>query len=340
MNARIPPTALDTTQALTDVKSFAVLEPKADGFRHYFSSDSQLPPAEALVEKANYLTLSVPEMAVLVGGLRTLDANTAGVKHGVFTSKPGTLSNDFFVNLLDMGTAWSPASPANEVYEGRDRKTGAVTAVNILLGDSNLQLQAYAAPLSGGLWEDIRSGLVEGLERSGSHGAVVDGPLGPEIHARMPRTGQLGADQARAKTAPVRFIGIDGPRWFLRAVISGPAAVDREKAGLMYALLKATVVHRDEVPREPRSLLPLHLLLRPIVALSVAASFAIAVAMFGAIIYIPVFAQGVIGVNATNSGLILMPLMLGFIICGILERQVVNRGLRRCAGVPSVHRCQ
>ena len=98
-----------------------------------------------------------------------------------------------------------------------------------------------------------------GLEKSGSHGAVVEGPLGPEIHARMPRTGQLGADQATAKTAPVRFIGIDGPRWFLRAVISGPAAVDREKAGLMYALIKATVVHRDDVPREPRSLLPLEL---------------------------------------------------------------------------------
>lgn len=162
-------------------------------------------------------------------------------------------------NRVDMGSIWVPGVGGMQMRLESDRKTGAVTAVNILLGDSNLQLQAYAAPISGGLWKEIREGLVGGLEKSGSHGAVVEGPLGPEIHARMPRTGQLGADQATAKTAPVRFIGIDGPRWFLRAVISGPAAVDREKAGLMYALIKATVVHRDDVPREPRSLLPLEL---------------------------------------------------------------------------------
>lgn len=162
-------------------------------------------------------------------------------------------------NRVDMGSIWVPGVGGMQMRLESDRATGAVTAVNVLVGDSNLQLQAYAAPLSGGLWEDIRSGLVEGLERSGSHGAVVDGPLGPEIHARMPRTGQLGDGQGEARTAPVRFVGVDGPGWFLRGVISGPAAVDREKAGLMYALLKATVVHRDEVPREPRSLLPLHL---------------------------------------------------------------------------------
>lgn len=162
-------------------------------------------------------------------------------------------------NRVDMGSLWVPGVGGMQMRLESDRNTGAVTAVNIVVGESNLQLQAYAAPISGGLWEEIRAGLVEGLERSGSHGSIVEGPLGPEIHARMPRTGQLGADQSAAQTAPVRFIGVDGPRWFLRAIISGPAAVDREKAGLMYALIKASVVHRDEVPREPRSLLPLHL---------------------------------------------------------------------------------
>ncbi len=141
------PGRMDTTQALTDVTSFAVLEPKADGFRNYFSSDSQLPPAEALVEKANYLTLSVPEMAVLVGGLRTLDANTAGVKHGVFTSKPGTLSNDFFVNLLDMSTRWEKSAKQEGLYEGFDRKSGALkwtaTPVDLIFG-SHSELRAVA----------------------------------------------------------------------------------------------------------------------------------------------------------------------------------------------------
>lgn len=162
-------------------------------------------------------------------------------------------------NRVDMGSIWVPGVGGMQMRLESDRNTGAVTAVNILLGESNLQLQAYAAPLSGGLWDEIRQGLVAGLEKSGSHGAVVEGPLGQEIHARMPRTGQLGAGQQQAQTAPVRFVGVDGPRWFLRAVISGPAAVDREKAGLMYALIKATVVHRDDVPREPKSLLPLQL---------------------------------------------------------------------------------
>ncbi|WP_462417407.1 DUF3710 domain-containing protein [Kytococcus sp. Marseille-QA3725] len=162
-------------------------------------------------------------------------------------------------NRVEMGSIWVPGIAGMQMRLETDRATGAVTAVNVLLGDSNLQLQAYAAPISGGLWDEIRTGLVEGLEKSGSHGAVVEGPLGSEIHARMPRTGQLGDGQGKARTAPVRFVGVDGPRWFLRAVISGPAAVDREKAGLMYALIKATVVHRDDVPREPRSLLPLHL---------------------------------------------------------------------------------
>ncbi|WP_337879580.1 catalase/peroxidase HPI [Rheinheimera sp.] len=141
------PGRMDTTQALTDVQSFAVLEPKADGFRNYFSTDSQLPPAEALVEKAHYLTLTVPEMTVLLGGLRALDANTAGVKHGVFTSKPGTLSNDFFVNLLDMSTRWEKSAKQEGLYEGFDRKTGALkwtaTPVDLIFG-SHSELRAVA----------------------------------------------------------------------------------------------------------------------------------------------------------------------------------------------------
>lgn len=132
------PGRMDTTQALTDAKSFDVLEPKADGFRNYFSKESLLAPTEALVEKANYLTLTVPEMTVLVGGLRTLDANTAGVKHGVFTSKPGTLSNDFFVNLLDMSTRWEKSAKQEGLYEGFDRKSGkakwTATPVDLIFG--------------------------------------------------------------------------------------------------------------------------------------------------------------------------------------------------------------
>jgi catalase-peroxidase len=141
------PGRMDTTQELTDVNSFAVLEPKADAFRNYFSSDSMLPPAEAMVEKAHYLNLSVPEMAALVGGLRTLDANTGGVKHGVFTSKPGTLSNDFFVNLLDMSTRWQKSEKTEGLYEGYDRKSGQLkwtaTPVDLIFG-SHSELRAVA----------------------------------------------------------------------------------------------------------------------------------------------------------------------------------------------------
>ncbi|MBD3667283.1 MAG: catalase-peroxidase, partial [Kangiella sp.] len=118
------PGRADTTQELTDVDSFAVLEPKADGFRNYFSKDSHLAPTDALVDKADLLTLSVPEMAVLIGGMRTLDANADGSSHGVFTDKPGTLSNDFFVNLLDMSTKWQPSAKNEGLYVGLDRQTG------------------------------------------------------------------------------------------------------------------------------------------------------------------------------------------------------------------------
>ncbi|MCD2453571.1 catalase/peroxidase HPI [Methylicorpusculum oleiharenae] len=140
------PGRMDASQEQTDVHSAAVLEPKADGFRNYFAKDNALSPTEMLVERANFLTLSVPEMTALVGGMRALDANTGHVKHGVFTSRPGTLTNDFFVNLLDMSTKWSK-SATEGIYEGRDRATDQVkwtaTPVDLIFG-SNSELRAVA----------------------------------------------------------------------------------------------------------------------------------------------------------------------------------------------------
>jgi catalase-peroxidase len=118
------PGRTDATQEQTDVESFAVLEPKADGFRNYYADGSRLSPTESFVDRADLLTLTVPEMVVLVGGMRALDANTGGAKHGVFTDRPGTLTNDFFVNLLDMSLKWEKSSEMEGVYEGRDRATG------------------------------------------------------------------------------------------------------------------------------------------------------------------------------------------------------------------------
>jgi len=138
---------MDASQEQTDAASFAPLEPRADGFRNYIGSKKQyMAPEEALVDRAQLLTLTAPEMTVLVGGLRVLGANAGNAKHGVFTNKPGTLSNDFFVNLLDMGTEWQPAG-SDDVYEGRDRKTKAVkwtgTRVDLIFG-SHSQLRALA----------------------------------------------------------------------------------------------------------------------------------------------------------------------------------------------------
>ncbi len=137
----------DATQAKTDVKSFAILEPTADAFRNYYdASEAYLSPAEMLVDKADQLSLTVPEMTALVGGMRVLNTNTDGSMHGVFTAKPGTLSNDFFVNLLDMSTQWKK-SDADGLYEGVDRKTGEVkytaTPVDLIFG-SNSELRAVA----------------------------------------------------------------------------------------------------------------------------------------------------------------------------------------------------
>ena len=137
----------DATAEQTDAESFAVLEPKADGFRNYFSEAATRSPAEMLVDKANLLTLSVPEMTALVGGLRVLGANAGNAQHGVFTDRPGTLSNDFFVNLLSMDTAWSKSTGEEGIYEGRDRQSGDVrwtaTPVDLFFG-SHAELRAVA----------------------------------------------------------------------------------------------------------------------------------------------------------------------------------------------------
>ena len=140
------PGRTDASQEMTDANSFAVLEPRADAFRNYYSDGSYGSPADMLVEKADLLTLTVPEMTALLGGMRALDANAGGSSHGVFTDKPGQLSNDFYVNLLDMSTEWKK-SKSEGVYEGHDRTTGKVkwtaTPVDLVFG-SNSELRAVA----------------------------------------------------------------------------------------------------------------------------------------------------------------------------------------------------
>ena len=142
----------DAAQEQTDIDSFAVLEPLADGFRNYLQSDFIVSAEELLLDKAHLMTLTAPEMTALVGGMRVLDANTDGVKHGVFTDRPETLTNDFFVNLLDMGAEWKPVSEAEDVFEAVDRKSGEVkwtgTRVDLIFG-SNSQLRALAEVYAG-----------------------------------------------------------------------------------------------------------------------------------------------------------------------------------------------
>jgi catalase-peroxidase len=141
------PGRMDASQEQTDVESFEVLEPIADGFRNYLKRKYTIPSEKLLIDKAQLLTLTAPELTVLVGGMRVLNTNVGEAKHGVFTSRPGALTNDFFVNLLDMGTEWKPVSDAGDVFEGRDRKTGEVkwtgTRVDLIFG-SNSQLRAVA----------------------------------------------------------------------------------------------------------------------------------------------------------------------------------------------------
>lgn len=137
----------DASQAQTDVDSFAVLEPKADGFRNYMKGDYGVSAEELLVDKAQLMTLTAPEMTALVGGMRVMNTNADQSKHGVFTDRPGALSNDFFVNLLDLGTTWSATSDADDAFEGKDRKTGEVkwtgTRADLIFG-SNSELRAIA----------------------------------------------------------------------------------------------------------------------------------------------------------------------------------------------------
>jgi catalase-peroxidase len=135
------PGRTDALQEQTDVESFAVLEPTADGFRNYLQKGHELAAEHLLVDKAFMLTLSAPEMTALVGGLRVLNANAGQSANGVFTDRPETLTNDFFVNLLDMGTEWKATSEAEDVFEGRDRATGALrwtgTRVDLIFGSSS-----------------------------------------------------------------------------------------------------------------------------------------------------------------------------------------------------------
>jgi len=152
VSVKVPftPGRMDASQEHTDVESFEALEPKADGFRNYLRGKHRMSEAELLVDRAQLLRLTAPEMTVLVGGLRVLGANTGTAKHGVFTKRPETLTNDFFVNLLDMGTEWKPSAESNgsgAVYEGRDRKTNEVkwtgTRVDLIFG-SHSHLRAFA----------------------------------------------------------------------------------------------------------------------------------------------------------------------------------------------------
>ena len=147
MEVPFTPGRTDASQEQTDVESFAVLEPTADGFRNYLKAQCTVSAEEMLVDRAQLLTLTAPEMTVLVGGLRVLNANFGQSRHGVFTKRPETLTNDFFVNLLDMSTTWKPASDSKDVFEGRDRATGELkwtgTRVDLVFG-SNSQLRALA----------------------------------------------------------------------------------------------------------------------------------------------------------------------------------------------------
>jgi catalase-peroxidase len=141
------PGRMDATREQTDVAAFAVLEPAADGFRNYLKSRYSVSAEELLIDRAQLLTLTAPEMTVLVGGMRVLDTNVGQTRHGVFTTRPGALTNDFFVNLLDMCTVWNAAPGDDDLFEGRDRATGELrwtgTRVDLVFG-SNSQLRALA----------------------------------------------------------------------------------------------------------------------------------------------------------------------------------------------------
>jgi len=164
------PGRADATTEQTDAGSFEPMEPTADGFRNWYGEGNLLSPAEALVERANLLTLTVPEMSVLVAGMRMLDANAGGARHGVFTDRPGTLSNDFFVNLVDMSTRWQKAEGQEGLYEGRDRASGELkwtaTPVDLIFG-SHSELRAVAEAYAA---NDGREQFVEDFARAWARG--------------------------------------------------------------------------------------------------------------------------------------------------------------------------
>jgi len=141
------PGRTDATEEQTDAESFDYLEPAADAFRNYYNPNNKVSPEELLVDKSQLMTLTAPEMTVLLGGMRALDANFDGSQHGIFTDRPGTLTNDFFVNLLDLGTTWKPVTEDEHVFQGRDRKSGAknwtATRFDLIFG-SNSELRALA----------------------------------------------------------------------------------------------------------------------------------------------------------------------------------------------------
>ena len=168
MKVPFAPGRMDASAEQTDVESFAPLEPRADAFRNYIGKKQQfMQPEEAMVDRAQLLKLTGPEMTALVGGLRVLGANAGGSKHGVFTKQPGKLSNDFFLNLLDMATEWTPAGEG--VYEGRDRKTQRAQ-VDRHPRRPDLRLALAAARFRRGLWlrrfeREVRQGLRGGVDQ-------------------------------------------------------------------------------------------------------------------------------------------------------------------------------
>lgn len=156
---------------------------------------------------------------------------------------------------LDLGSLWVAGLPGMELRLELEEATGSVVAVTMAVGDSAVQLQAFAAPRSEGLWDEIRDEIAASITRQGGTADVVQGPLGRELHARMPSPGPNG----RTVFGPARFLGVDGPRWFLRAVLSGRAASDPDAAGPLLDIVRATVVVRGTEAMAPRDLLPLRM---------------------------------------------------------------------------------
>ena len=196
MEAPFAPGRTDATQEWTDEESFAVLEPTADGFRNYLQAGQDGAPEDLLVERAYMLTLTAPEMTVLVGGLRALNANTGQSPHGVLTDRPGELTNDFFVNLLDMGTEWSEAAESDGVFEGRDSQSGELkwtgTRVDLVFG-SNSELRALAEVYAcDDAQESFRARLRERLDQ------------GHESRPLRPRLISLGAPHGGVRSTAIR----------------------------------------------------------------------------------------------------------------------------------------